>query len=111
MKKLVILGAGTAGTMMVNKFHKSLDPMDWEITIIDHNETHFYQPGFLFIPFGVYKEEDVIKPKREFFPKNVNVIMEVIDKIVPSENKVYLQDGTEIEVNDILLKLSVNKKA
>lgn len=102
MNKLLILGAGTAGTMMLNKFHKVLDPMEWEITIIDHNETHFYQPGFLFIPFGIYKEEDVIKPKRDFFPKNVNVIMEVIDKIVPTENKVYLQDGTEL-VYDYLI--------
>ena len=41
MKKLVILGAGTAGTTMLNKFHKVMDPMDWEITIVDHNETHF----------------------------------------------------------------------
>lgn len=102
MKKLVILGAGTAGTTMLNKFHKVMDPMDWEITIVDHNETHFYQPGFLYIPFGVYKEEDVIKPKRDFFPKSVNVIMEIIDKIVPAENKVYLKDGTEL-VYDYLI--------
>ena len=96
MKKLLILGAGTGGTMMLNKFHKALDPMEWEITIVDHIETHFYQPGFLFIPFGIYKEEDVIRPKRDFFPKNVNVIMEEIDKIVPKENKVYLKEGTEL---------------
>ena len=46
MKKLVILEQGTAGTMMLNKFHRVLDPMDWEITIVDHNETYFYQPDF-----------------------------------------------------------------
>ena len=102
MNKLLILGAGTAGTMMLNKFHRVLDPMEWEITIIDHNETHFYQPGFLFIPFGVYKQEDVIKPKRDFFPEKVNVVMEVIDKIIPQENKVYLHDGTEL-VYDYLI--------
>jgi sulfide:quinone oxidoreductase len=37
---------------------------EWEITIVDQQETHFYQPGFLFIPFGIYERRDVVKPKR-----------------------------------------------
>jgi sulfide:quinone oxidoreductase len=64
MKKLVILGAGTAGTMMVNRFSNVLESGEWEITIVDQQETHFYQPGFLFIPFGIYERRDVVKPKR-----------------------------------------------
>ena len=69
MKNLVILGAGTAGTMMLNKLYKELDREEWEITIVDQYKTHYYQPGFLFIPFGIYKREDVIKPKQNFFPR------------------------------------------
>lgn len=69
MKNLVILGAGTAGTMMLNKLYKELDREEWEITIVDQYKTHYYQPGFLFIPFGIYKKEDVIKPKHNFFPR------------------------------------------
>ena len=45
-KKLVILGAGTAGTIMANKLSKALDREEWEITIIDKNRSHYYQPGF-----------------------------------------------------------------
>ena len=63
MKKLLILGAGTAGTMMLNKLYKILDQNDWEITILDHHKTHYYQPGFLFIPFGIYGKQDVINQK------------------------------------------------
>ena len=51
MKKLLILGAGTAGTMMLNKLNTALDKNEWQITIVDQHETHYYQPGFLFIPF------------------------------------------------------------
>ena len=69
MKKLVILGAGTAGTMMLNKFRTALDKNEWQITIIDQYETHYYQPGFLFIPFGIYSRRDVVKPKRDFFSR------------------------------------------
>jgi len=90
MKKLVILGAGTAGTMMLNKLEPVLDKEEWQITIVDQFETHYYQPGFLFIPFGIYNKSDVIKPKRDFFPSGVEVILESIDKIDPKENKVIL---------------------
>ena len=78
MKKLVILGAGTAGTMMLNKLHNVLDKNEWQITIVDQHETHYYQPGFLFIPFDIYSCKDVIKPKRDFFPAGVNVIQSEI---------------------------------
>ncbi|PKL83607.1 MAG: oxidoreductase [Ignavibacteriae bacterium HGW-Ignavibacteriae-3] len=92
MKKLLILGAGTAGTMMLNKLSASLDKSEWQITIVDQHETHYYQPGFLFIPFGIYKKKDVIKPKRDFFPPDANVIMSEIEKIEPKENRVILKN-------------------
>ena len=64
MKKLLILGAGMAGTLMVNKLFRQLDKNEWEITLVDKDENHYYQPGFLFIPFGIYEPEDVVKPKK-----------------------------------------------
>lgn len=93
MKRLLILGAGTAGTMMANKLRKALSTDEWEITIIDQHKTHYYQPGFLFIPFGIYKKEDVIKPKANFIPTGVNMVFAEIDKIEAEANKVYLIGG------------------
>ena len=102
MKKLLILGAGTAGTMMLNKLYKELDRDEWEITIVDQFKTHYYQPGFLFIPFGIYKKQDVIKPKHDFFPPGVNVIYSPIDRIEGEKNKVYL-DGGKVLSYDFLI--------
>ncbi len=93
MKKIVILGGGTAGTIMANKLRKALDREEWSITVVDKHNNHYYQPGFLFIPFEIYTRNDVIKPKSDFFPPGVNVIYSAIDKIVPAENKVLLSDG------------------
>ncbi len=93
MKKLLILGAGTAGTMMLNKLAPVLERDEWEITIVDQYETHYYQPGFLFIPFGIYTKRDVIKPKRDFFPPGVNVVFSPIDVIEPDRNRVRLEGG------------------
>ncbi|HMU06765.1 MAG TPA: FAD/NAD(P)-binding protein, partial [Kaistella sp.] len=57
MKNLLILGAGTSGTMMANHLVKELRDDEWKITIVDQYKTHYYQPGFLFLPFDTYKPE------------------------------------------------------
>lgn len=103
MKKLLILGAGTAGTMMANKMRKHLARSEWEITIVDQFKTHYYQPGFLFIPFGMYNRNDVIKPKSDFFPVGVNVIYSKIDKIRAKENNVILDDGVVLKYDYLII--------
>ena len=103
MKKLLILGAGTAGTMMANKMRKHLDRDAWDITIVDQFKTHYYQPGFLFIPFGMYTKNDVIKPKSDFFPVGVNVLYSKIDKIQPTENQVLLEDGVVLKYDYLIV--------
>jgi sulfide:quinone oxidoreductase len=92
VKKLVVLGAGTAGTMVVNKLRPRLGD-EWEITIVDQDENHYYQPGFLFIPFGIYTAEELVKPTRQFLPDGVSLILSEIDVIEPDENQVRLADG------------------
>lgn len=103
MKKLIILGAGTAGTMMLNRLHKLLDSAEWKITIVDNEKEHYYQPGFLFIPFGVYTKKDVIKPKKDFFPGNADVIEAEIWKVLPEFNKVHLADGTILDYDVLII--------
>jgi len=103
MKKLVILGAGTAGTMMANKLRGSLDREEWSITIVDQFKTHYYQPGFLFIPFGIYNKEDVIKPKSDFIPAGVDMIYSAIDKVDAEFNKVMLEGGKVLNYDFLII--------
>ena len=103
MKKLVILGGGTAGTMMVNKLAPVMERYDLQITLIDQEETHYYQPGFLFIPFGIYTEEDVIKPKRDYFPSGVEIIMTPAEEIKADESKIKLKDGKLIGYDYLII--------
>jgi len=103
MKKFLILGAGTAGTMMANKMYNALDKEEWEITIVDQFKTHYYQPGFLFIPFGIYNKSDVVKPKSNFIPSGVKLIYKAIDKIVGEENKVILDGGQVLQYDYMII--------
>jgi sulfide:quinone oxidoreductase len=93
VKNLLILGAGTAGTMVANRLHRLIDPDEWKITIVDQHETHYYQPGLLFIPFGMYSKNDVVKPERDFIPAGVEMIMSGVDLIEPEHNRVKLAQG------------------
>ena len=102
MKKLLILGAGTSGTIMANKLTPVLDNREWQITIVDKDELHHYQPGYLFIPFNIYTKEDVIKPRRDFYPPGIEVIMSPIELIQPETNKVKLANGKVLSY-DILI--------
>ena len=102
MKRLVILGAGTAGTMMANHLRKQMDKNIWEIKIIDEREEHYYQPGFLFLPFDIYKPEDIIKPIHEFIPKGVQLIKGKIEKINAEENFIKM-GNSNIYHYDILI--------
>ena len=102
MKKLLILGAGTGGTVMANKLVRDLDLREWQITIVDEHDVHYYQPGFLFIPFGIYSCQDVVKPKRDYIPRGVEIVMSSIDEIRPDENRVLLDDGKVLEY-DVLI--------
>ncbi len=103
MKNLVVLGAGTAGTMIARKMASKLDAHDWKVTLVDRDETHYYQPGFLFVPFGLYKPEDVIQPKRKFIPSNVDFILSDIELIEPDQNRVTLTKDNRVLHYDYLV--------
>jgi len=103
MRKLLILGAGTAGTMMANKMDQHLSKDEWRITIVDQEETHIYQPGLLFIPFDIYTRNDVIKAKRDYIPKDVELVMSGIDVIEPENNRVKLTNNQVLSYDYLII--------
>ncbi len=89
--------------MVANKMSELLDPDEWRILIVDRDETHFYQPGFLFIPFGIYGPSDVVKPKRNFIPPNVEMILSDIEVIEPEASRVKLVENNRVISYDYLV--------
>jgi sulfide:quinone oxidoreductase len=103
MKRLLVLGAGTAGTMAVNKLRPRLARDEWAITVVDSDPKHYYQPGYLFVPFGTYTPEEIVKPKKRFIPEGVDLVMGEIDRVEPDANKVLLVDGTELPYDYLVI--------
>ena len=103
MKHLLVLGAGTAGTMAINKLRPRLPPSEWRITIVDRDDEHHYQPGYLFVPFGTYRREDIVKPRSRFVPEGVALVFDEIDAIEPANARVTLRSGTTLEYDQLII--------
>jgi sulfide:quinone oxidoreductase len=80
MRRVVILGAGTGGT----------------ITVVDRDGEHVYQPGLLFVPFGLTHREDLVRPRRQQLRGEINYIQCEIDAVDLATDQVRLVDGTTL---------------
>jgi len=102
MKKLVILGGGTAGTMMAARLARALAPSAWSITVVDRDDDHVYQPGLLFVPFGQSRPEEIVRPRGRLMPEGVTLDLGGIDRVEPDRRRVHLLDGRVLDY-DILV--------
>jgi sulfide:quinone oxidoreductase len=103
MKTFLVIGAGTAGTMISRKVVSTLDPREWKVVVVDKESNHYYQPGFLFVPFGYYKASDVIQPKRKYIPSNIEFILSDVEVIEADNNQVKLANGNTIHYDFLVI--------
>ncbi|GAA2100201.1 FAD/NAD(P)-binding oxidoreductase [Microlunatus panaciterrae] len=103
MKRLLVLGAGTAGTMIVNKLRRRLAATDWHITVVDRDDVHPYQPGYLFLPFGTYKPEQVSRSRHAFLPDGVDFVIGEVDRVDGAADLVTLTDGRTLAYDYLVI--------
>ncbi len=102
MRELLILGGGTAGTMMANKLVRAL-PDGWRITVVDRDDRHVYQPGLLLLPFGTYTARELARPRGGLLDPDVRYIVSGIHRIVPDERRVVLDDDMILRYELLIL--------
>ena len=61
--RVVVLGGGTGGTLAANRLRRVYRLDEAEITVVDQDDRHVYQPGLLFVPFGLTHAEDIVRPR------------------------------------------------
>lgn len=86
-KNIVVLGAGTGGTIISNNLRRHL-PDDWEITVIDRDDKHIYQPGMLFVPFDIQKSSTLTRSRKKYILPGVNFVIDEITHIDPEKREV-----------------------
>jgi sulfide:quinone oxidoreductase len=110
MRRLLVLGAGTAGTMVINKLRRRLSPEEWQITVVDQSDRHFYQPGYLFIPFGAEAPDKMVKPRRQFIPDGVDLVYGEVDRVRPDAGEVLLTGGRRLPYDYLVIATGVEPR-
>jgi sulfide:quinone oxidoreductase len=103
IKHLLILGGGTAGTIMANNLRRRLPASEWHLTVVDRSDQHLYQPGLLFLPFGKYEESDIIRKTCDFIPEGVTFTQAEVDQIIPENHEVTIKGGSTLKYDLLII--------
>jgi sulfide:quinone oxidoreductase len=95
-RQVVILGGGTGGTLAANRLRRYYRTNQLAITVVDQDNRHVYQPGLLFVPFGLSHVEDIVRPRRRQLHRGIEFIQRAIDHVDLDSNTVQLEDGTTL---------------
>lgn len=105
MRRIVILGGGTGGTLTANRLRRALRPTEAEITVVDADDRHVYQPGLLFVPFGDAEPERLVRSRRRHLADGVRFLLGAVERVDLDERVVELADGGRLPY-DVLVVAS-----
>lgn len=94
--RIVILGAGTGGTLTANRLRRAYGVQEATITVVDQDDQHVYQPGLLFVPFGTAHAEDIVRPRGRQLHRGIEFHQCAIGHVDLSADTVHLSDGTTL---------------
>jgi sulfide:quinone oxidoreductase len=100
--RIVVLGAGTGGTLTANRLRRLLGETDASITVVDQDDTHVYQPGLLFVPFGLAHPEDIERPRGRQLHKGIEYVVDAVDRVELEDQRVHLSRGRQLDY-DVLV--------
>ena len=92
----MILGGGTGGTLTANRLRRLCTPEEAAITVVDQDDRHVYQPGLLFVPFGLAHTEDIVRPRERQLHDGIDFIESPIDRVDTDDNEVHLTNGVTL---------------
>jgi sulfide:quinone oxidoreductase len=101
-QRIVILGGGTAGTLAANRLRRALDERTAEIMVLDQDDKHIYQPGLLFVPFGLTRSSRITRPRHSQLRPGVTFRRTAVDRVDLEQDEVVLTDGTTVSY-DVLI--------
>ena len=99
---IVVLGGGTGGTLTANRLRRLYPPDEVEITVVDQDDRHVYQPGLLFVPFGLTQPEDIVRPRRRQLRRGIAYRQSAVDRVDIEADAVHLADGGTLQY-DVLV--------
>ena len=103
MRHVVILGGGTGGTLTANRLRHALHATDARITVVDQDDRHVYQPGLLFVPFGLAHPEEIVRPRGRQLANGVDFVQDAVDRVDIEERRVHLGGGGALDYDVLVI--------
>ncbi|MBS1843191.1 MAG: NAD(P)/FAD-dependent oxidoreductase [Actinobacteria bacterium] len=103
MKRIVIIGGGTGGTIVANRLRRETAVEELHLTVVDRDDLHVYQPGLLFVPFGLEEPEDIVRPRHSQLHEGIEFIEADVDLVDSERSAVRLTDGRELPYDALIV--------
>ena len=102
MQRIVVLGAGTGGTLVANRLRRAFGPDKADIVVVDQDDRHVYQPGLLFVPFGLANSEDNVRPRGRQLHRGIEYLVDPVDQVELEAQRVHMAGGRQLSY-DVLV--------
>ncbi|MDA8032589.1 MAG: FAD/NAD(P)-binding oxidoreductase [Actinomycetota bacterium] len=94
-RRIVVVGGGTGGTLAANRLRRVVGP-EVEIVVTDVDDRHLYQPGLLFVPFGLAPPGRLVRSRRAQLADGIELRLVAVDQVDLSTDEVVLADGERL---------------
>jgi sulfide:quinone oxidoreductase len=98
----VVLGGGTGGTLTANRLRRTLD-RDAAITVVDQDDSHVYQPGLLFVPFGLAAREDIVRSRPRQLHSGISYYRSAVERVDIDNDMVHLVNGAALAYDVLVI--------
>jgi sulfide:quinone oxidoreductase len=106
-KQIVILGAGTGGTMTANRLRRRFDAEEAEIHVVDRDDRHVYQPGLLFVPFRLTQIDEIVRPRHRQLRDGIVFHENEVESVSIERDEVLLDDGRMLPFDVLVVATGV----
>ena len=102
MRRILILGGGTGGTLLANLLARKVGDRA-SITVVSSLVQHYYQPGWLYVPFGQQDPRSLARPERELLNDAVELVHGEVRELDAQAETVTLADGTRLDFDFLVI--------
>ncbi len=103
--RIVILGAGAAGTAIANRLTQRLDGA--KITVVDARKKHIYQPGLSLVGTGLKPADYVVSDIKHWIGNGIELKQKNATNIDPEANKVALEGGEVLDYDYLIVATGI----
>ena len=103
MKRVLIVGGGTGGTMLANR----LSPRRFEVTLLSASAGHIFQPSLLYLAFA-NASENIVRDERRLLPRHVRFVQEKVAKVDLASRVVTMESGMRYDYDCVVLATGID---